>query len=248
MNTLFVGHKIIRLDAVDSTNSYTNQLLREKKLSEGTIVLTENQLKGRGQRGNEWLSKPGENLTMSLVLRPSFLTIADQYYLTKAVSLAIKELVEGVCGEKAEIKWPNDIFVNGQKIAGILIENALRSNFLQYSVVGIGLNINQVEFPAMLHATSLKKLSGQSIDIAVCLEALCSFVEANYLKLKSDKLSLDERYLKALFQRDEWKMYRYNGNSMRAKIIGVAPNGQLLLVGETGQQLTCNFQEIQFMR
>src|ERR1700722_11411390 len=144
LNTLFVGHTIIDLDKVNSTNSYLHDLLKKKTPAEGVIVWALEQYAGRGQRGNSWLSQPGVNLTFSILLEPRFLVLADQFLLTKALALGVAEFVSSLApSASVKIKWPNDIYANDCKIAGILVENILETSIIKYSIAGIGLNINQ---------------------------------------------------------------------------------------------------------
>jgi BirA family biotin operon repressor/biotin-[acetyl-CoA-carboxylase] ligase len=149
-----IGSKIIRLESVDSTNNYTANLIKEGKIDHGTVILAVDQFGGRGQRDAEWLVKPGENLTLSIFLDRVNLSVENQFRISKWISLAVVDLLASR-GIQAEIKWPNDIFVNGKKIAGMLIENSLGSSLVKSSIVGIGLNVNQTEFSGF-EATSMK--------------------------------------------------------------------------------------------
>ncbi|HZX59878.1 MAG TPA: biotin--[acetyl-CoA-carboxylase] ligase, partial [Mucilaginibacter sp.] len=119
-----------------------------KPLPDGTVIMADDQHAGRGQQNNRWHSEPGKNLTFSLLLRPSFLSVTRQFDLTRAVSMGIIEALRPFLGEKLKIKWPNDIYYEDRKMGGILIENTLQSNQIKNSVIGIGLNINQEAFPA----------------------------------------------------------------------------------------------------
>src|SRR3569832_312153 len=145
MKTLFIGQNAIYVKSLASTNSYASDLLRQIELSEGSLIYTFEQEKGRGQRGNSWESEPNKNLTLSLVLHPRFLHPFQQFLLTKITSLAVADLMAEVLAfanksHKIHIKWPNDIYVDDKKIAGILIENYLRENTIQHSVIGVGIN------------------------------------------------------------------------------------------------------------
>ncbi|MFI5140988.1 MAG: biotin--[acetyl-CoA-carboxylase] ligase [Bacteroidia bacterium] len=138
MDTLFIGQHILELDAAESTNTYATNLIKEIQVAEGTIVFTHNQTKGRGQVGNTWQAETGKNLTFSMVLHPNFLAVEKQFYLSKITSLAVFGMLTEFLNTSLydiKIKWPNDILVNDKKIAGILIENILRGNFLQSSVM-----------------------------------------------------------------------------------------------------------------
>ncbi len=163
------------------------QLLQEKDLQEGTVVITREQAEGRGQRGNKWISEAGMNLTFTIVLYPHFLEPAKQFGLSQAVSLGISDHLEKTLkGLKPRIKWPNDIYVNGGKISGILIENVLSGNKISFSLIGIGLNVNQTVFgEGVPNACSMRTLSGLEFDLEDCLSSLCACLERRYLQLKA---------------------------------------------------------------
>jgi BirA family biotin operon repressor/biotin-[acetyl-CoA-carboxylase] ligase len=243
LKTLFIGHSVKILEKVDSTNSYVHDLLSKNSLDEGFIVWGKEQYAGRGQRGNSWLSPPGVNLTFSIVLRPHFLAIKDQFWLTKAVALGVAEYVSSCLpASEVRIKWPNDIYVDGTKIAGILIENILEKALLKYSIAGIGLNVNQDVFdPSLPNATSLKLLSGKELELPVCLENLCISLERFYLELRNGHYrKLDERYHKLLYRKDVWSRFSLNGEECEGTITGVNEQGNLLINTKTGAEIKSN--------
>src|ERR1035437_6675835 len=152
METIFIGKNCIEIEKTDSTNSYLSKLLGEKTLFEGTVVITNRQEMGRGQRGTTWESEPNKNLTLSILLHPTFLRPDEQFQLNKAISLGVAGFVVGVLQVDVDvkIKWPNDIYIRNKKVAGILIENSVSGNNLQHSIIGIGINVNQEKFSAKL--------------------------------------------------------------------------------------------------
>jgi BirA family biotin operon repressor/biotin-[acetyl-CoA-carboxylase] ligase len=194
MQTLFIGQNLIELASVDSTNNYVLEMLKKADVAEGALVWAKEQTGGRGQRGNTWLSEPHRNLTFSFILLPH-LPIENQFYLTKLVSLGIVDFVSGILSQngiscEVRIKKPNDIYVNGQKISGILIENNIKGHDIVSSIIGIGLNVNQNEFKHVNNATSLSRISGKNFDLKDCLTNLCEYIEARYLQLKTNKIEL----------------------------------------------------------
>jgi BirA family transcriptional regulator, biotin operon repressor / biotin---[acetyl-CoA-carboxylase] ligase len=231
MKTLFIGRNMIHLDKVDSTNSYASDLLRQIKPAEGTIIYSFEQKNGRGQRGNSWMSEPNKNIAFSLILNPSFLHTEEQFFLTKITSLAVADLMaENLKNEdvRVKIKWPNDIYVNDRKIAGILIENTISENRIHSSIIGIGININQVQFENSINATSLKCISKKESDLKNIIEQLCDFLEARYLQLKTNKRDqLDYAYLQRLYQLEEWKKYFSKNEQFEGKIKSVSKEGKL---------------------
>ena len=247
MNTLFTGQQIIRLTEVDSTNNYTNRLLRQSVMPEGTVVVAEKQTSGKGQRGNSWVSEPGQNLTCSIFFRPDFLKAHQQFYLTKAVSLGIIYMLEHLGVENCKIKWPNDILIGGKKVCGILIENSLKGTCIQHSIVGVGLNVNQEAFSELPNATSLFLATGKKQNIDTCLALLCKYIESQYLRLKNNHFSLDQEYLGKLWQLGEWADYRGKAGNFRGCILGVNEEGKLLIELEKKEKKLYSFQEIQFV-
>ncbi|MCE3279517.1 MAG: biotin--[acetyl-CoA-carboxylase] ligase [Bacteroidetes bacterium] len=205
MQTLFIGQNSIHLTVVDSTNSYASEMLRQIRPVEGTIIYTFEQNQGRGQRGNSWHSE--------------------------IASLAVADLMAELLPKDydVKIKWPNDVYVDKRKIAGILIENVISENTLQSSIIGIGLNINQTIFETEANnATSLKLLTHKDYNLQTVMESLCGFLEARYLQLKSNKRDLiDNTYLKRLFNLNEWKNYSVQDEVFEGRIISVSAIGKL---------------------
>lgn len=240
MKTLFIGQNAIYLKSVDSTNSYATELLRQNKVSEGTIIYSFEQTNGRGQRGNSWESEPNKNVAFSAILQPHFLTADKQYLLTKITALAVTDLMAEVLKssipkERIEIKWPNDIYINEKKIGGILIENSLRDTYIQNSIIGIGININQIVFKTTTNSTSLALLTNKKFDLTETIELLCSFIEARYLQLKAEKIAtIDNDYLQRLYKLNSWNMFSVNNRLFKGKITGVSEIGKLrvLLLNE----------------
>jgi len=252
MNTLFIGRNIIELDETTSTNTHATQLIKEGNAPEGTIIWAHFQSLGRGQYGNIWQAERGKNLTFSLVIHPNFLAADKQFYLSKITSLAVLGMLTEFLPASQydiQIKWPNDILVNKHKIAGILIESILRGTFVQSSVIGIGLNINQADFGTMKRsATSLSILLKKDFDLRVILELFCKHFEALYLNLKQNKLErLNKLYLNNLYQFDEFANYKTNGETFIAKIISVEENGLLILTTEEKEPMKFNFKEVEFL-
>jgi BirA family biotin operon repressor/biotin-[acetyl-CoA-carboxylase] ligase len=233
LQTLFIGHPIKILDQVSSTNSFALDLIRESAPAEGYVVWAKEQLAGRGQRGTTWSSESGANLTFSLILRPHFLPITEQFQLTKAIALGIAGFVSHSLQNSSDvkIKWPNDIYVKNCKIAGILIENVLEQSVIKYSVVGIGLNVNQVFFdPSLPNPISLKALTGEEFNPQNCLHELCSFIEKQYLDLRATNYpQIDEAYHNLLYRRGIRHNFKLNDEMMEGQIEGVNTAGHLIL-------------------
>jgi len=249
MDTLFVGQHLFELDETESTNTYATNLIKELPVAEGSIVLTHNQTKGRGQVGNTWQAESCKNLTFSLILHPNFLAVDKQFYLSKITSLAVFGMLTDFLNPSLydiKIKWPNDILVNNRKIAGILIENMLRANFLQSSVIGVGININQQSFHNVdKQVTSLGILLQQDFDLKEMLHVFCKHFEALYLQLKQGNFNkISETYFKQLYKFDEFATYQAKEKTFTAKITHVEENGLLVLTTEHNEIAKFNFKEV----
>lgn len=251
MDTLFTGQNIIELESVDSTNSHAALCLKTGTLPEGTLILAKEQKAGKGQRGNTWITEAGKNFTGSFVLYPSFLAIEKQFILTKIVSLAVADLLALHLQNNTsiKIKWPNDIYVEGNKIAGILIENSLKQNAISTSIFGIGLNVNQENFGKEAgNATSIKIVSGKDSELKDITKKLCACLEARYLQLRTGKVELiNADYLNLLYKINEWRNYSIDNRIVEGKITGVSETGKLKMELKNGVQKEFDLKEIRFI-
>lgn len=245
-NTSFLGKDIFYLTECHSTNDVAMSLFRANLAKEGTLVICEHQTKGKGQRGNKWFSQPNMNLTFSLVLRPDFLKPNDQYILNMAVSSAIHEVIYRLT-DKVRIKWPNDIVLaDGKKLGGLLIENIIGSNQFELSIVGLGLNVNQVVFN-LPHAVSLFHLIGKEQNKEKLLSEIVLQIELWYLKLKGRKnREIGSYYLRYLYKYNEWCWFD-DGEAFLGKITGINGNGQLELEKQNTENQSYNPKQIKFI-
>ena len=226
-NTLFMGQQLYYLPVCESTNSEAQQLLIKNKATEGCTVITAEQTKGRGQRGNTWEAEPGKNITLSVILSPVFLVVRQQFYLNMAVSLGVLDLLREYGATSARVKWPNDLYVKDKKVGGILIENTINSHTLQHSIAGIGLNVNQFNF-GISTATSLAAITGSEINLQQITNRLLELLEKRYLELRNGKLAkLKYEYLQALYRYQEEHQFIVNGKRVSGSIIGVDEDGKL---------------------
>ena len=236
--TIFIGKYFKDLESIDSTNSFSADLIKKNEAKHGMVVITNKQISGKGQREKIWSSEHFMNLTFSLILKTDFLLVSQQFLLSMAISNAIleytnKKLVDS--NFKALIKWPNDILVNNQKIAGILIENTILTSNLIWSIVGIGFNLNQDEFvsssPKDFKPVSLKNLLSKKYDIINELELLCLFIEKWVMKLSSSKFEIIiETYKNNLWNSGKEIQFKDDLNVLKyGKIIGINEYGQLMI-------------------
>ena len=202
-NCLFLGSKIVRLAEVDSTNVYAAALIKTspKIITDGMVIYTDNQTNGKGQRGSTWETTPNKNLTFSLVLKPNLL-VNEQFLLSKICALGILDFLTDLGIKNTHIKWPNDIYVDNKKIAGMLLENTLKNSKIEFCVAGIGININQTVFNEHLQqATSLQLITNKSYNLTSILNQLLFFIEKRYLQLKAGKIQqINNNYTSAIHE------------------------------------------------
>lgn len=245
-DTIFTGKVVLEFESLASTNEYAQSLLANGTAYEGTLIRADYQTGGKGYSGNAWESETGKNLLMSIILKPGFLHPRRQFFLNQAISIALAETVSEVTyTEGVTIKWPNDIFYDDKKVAGILIENAVQGDQLQHSVIGIGLNVNQEKFsPQLKHVTSMRLMAGKELDIKKVQEVLCEKIEHRYLQLKNNRIEeLQKDYIKQLYRVNEESMYQADGKRFNAKIAGLTAEGKLILQVGDGHEVF-GFKEV----
>jgi BirA family biotin operon repressor/biotin-[acetyl-CoA-carboxylase] ligase len=251
MATLFIGQNKVFLPETDSTNSYAITMLKNVNCMEGTVVYTANQTKGRGQRGNEWMSEPSMNMTLSLIVKPVFLTVKKAFYLSKITALALHDVLTETLNAgqfDIKIKWPNDMLVNGKKIAGVLLENSVVEDKINWTVVGIGLNVNQTQFSGLESATSLKSCNNTDHSIESVMDLLFTHFEKWYLKLKQGKFEeINEHYHRHLFGAGGEHDFQDNTGQFRARILGVNESGLLRLEMADKSEKVYDIKEVSFI-
>ena len=245
--TAFIGQIYKYLPSCQSTNDEASALLALPNPIEGSLVTTDLQTAGRGQRGNRWESHRAENLTFSILLKPVFLVPNEQFWLTIAVSLGVHDTLRPLVGDSLRIKWPNDIYVGDQKLGGMLIENTLQRTQIAWSVAGIGLNVNQTEF-SYTTATSLQQQAPlpDGYDRPGLLALLCETIEKRYLQLRTgqrDTLKAD--YLSVLYRYQQEHPFSSNDQTFRGTITGIDPTGRLA-IQTNGHERFFDFKEVKF--
>lgn len=239
---------IISLPETDSTNEYAINLLKNERPEEGYVVLTDFQTNGKGIENNSWESERDKNLTFSLVLYPAF--AADkQFVFNKAISLGIYDFLKAELPESdVSIKWPNDIYIGNKKVCGILIQNSVIGNKLDYVVIGIGLNVNQTHFKSDApNPVSLKNTTGKDYDLREILNRLLLYIVDRYSQVTAGAFQkIEKDYQTALYRFMEWHEFTIKGDKTNARLTGTSEYGQLILETEAGQKITCDLKDVKF--
>ncbi|MGH1386245.1 biotin--[acetyl-CoA-carboxylase] ligase [Kordia sp.] len=241
--------KIIKLDAIDSTNTYLRQLSLEEKLEDFTIVTAASQSAGKGQMGTKWSSEKGKNLTFSVFKKVFCLENDEQFYISMATSLAIYKALKHFQIPKLAIKWPNDILAENEKICGILIESVIQNSKMTAAIIGIGLNVNQTDFEVNLNATSLKKITGIHFDLDEVMFHIAAQLK-KYSILITDRsfAELKLEYESLLFRKDKPSTFQNtNGDLFMGFIQGVAEDGKLNVLLEDDIMTAFDLKEIKLM-
>jgi BirA family biotin operon repressor/biotin-[acetyl-CoA-carboxylase] ligase len=245
----FVGQNLVTLKEVDSTNTFLKNILANSApVPDGTVIMAESQVAGRGQQQNKWFSSAGESLAFSILLKPDFLPISRQFCLTQVVSVSVYETLLPLVGNELKIKWPNDIYIGTSKMGGILIENQVQGYSIKNSIIGIGLNVNQTYFPDWVpNAVSLSQILQTDYDLKTLMFEICSHIEQWYVKLKHGEYSqLNEAYLGALYRLNKKGRFKVQDAIFEGTVTGVSAEG-LLQVLQNEQLTTFNLKEIQFI-
>jgi len=238
--------RIIKLDAIDSTNTYLKKLSVAGHAEDGLAVVAKLQTQGRGQMGTVWDSQEAKNLTFSVFKDVSFLEVSQHFYISMAVSLAVFEALNSLGLKDIKVKWPNDILSDNKKIAGILIENVIKMNVISGSVIGIGLNVNQTDFSGLPSASSLLLLSGQVHNLDEVLNAILKQIEIHFNYLKQEAFSfLKASYESQLFRKDKPSTFKNaEGSLFSGYIVGISNHGQLLIKVEDEIIKRFDFKEV----
>ena len=226
MISSFFSKNFIKLNEVDSTNNFLIKLNKTKRFSETIVVTADYQTNGKGRRGKSWESKYGKNLLVSILINHD-LNIEDQFKFSALISLSLRELISFYLDEEVFVKWPNDIIVDNRKIAGCIIENIVVEQKIKTSVIGIGININQLKFKKYVpEATSLAKIKNCEFDINQIKNKLLQLIEEFYLKIDDDIVKVYNKYL---FKKNKSFDFMINEKKDKGVIVSVNNQGELLI-------------------
>ncbi len=223
-----IGHTIIQLEQINSTNSYAIDNIQANLAAHGMVYFAHHQTQGKGQRGKQWHSEPGSNLILSAVVDTKPLQLIDNFALSAAVALACHELFNKYARHDTFIKWPNDIYWNDRKAGGILIENLVRGNKWQWAIIGIGININQTQFDALQKAVSLKQITGTTFSVIDLAKELCSILNTYYqLLLSGHTDALLTAYNTVLYKQNQLVKLKKQATIFECRVLQVTKHGRL---------------------
>jgi len=238
--------KVIHIDETASTNAWLRSFYSKENRREGgrifLVAWAEYQTAGKGCGSNSWESERGKNLTFSMLIHPTEITAQQQFRITEITSVALCETLERYLGQRVEIKWPNDIYVGDRKICGMLIENRLQGSMIKDCIIGIGLNVNQMQFLSDApNPVSVKQLTGQETDRAEMLEAFLAAFDAAWTL---ETVSAD--YRQRLYRRVGRHEFEDSEGRFMAEMVCVEDDGHLVLRDDNGRQRRYAFKEVVF--
>lgn len=243
-----IGSQIIHLDNIDSTNNYANLLIQTKRQLHGVAIFAKYQTAGKGQKGNFWESKYGENLTFSLILEPEELVIPKQFLISQAISLGICDYLQNKTDHNVKIKWPNDIYVENNKICGILIETKWMGEYIKNAIAGIGININQEHFESDApNPISLFNITDKKYMLEEVERNLLDSLEKRWEQMEQDPEQINNDYHDMLYLKDLWANFQDSGETFSGMIIGVNEIGQLHIQKKDTSDHFYNFKEVKLL-
>lgn len=240
--------RIVKLHTIDSTNNYLKEVAKSENLQTDMVVWALEQTNGRGQMGTVWETEAGKNLTFSIFRKVKRITVAQQFYVTMAASLAVKAVLEKLLIKNVTVKWPNDILSDKKKICGILIESVIKKGKLDALILGVGLNVNQTDFGGVSRATSIKQQTGIHFDLEEILQLLLEQFHHFVDLLLNDRLDdIKQTYEADLFRKNKPSTFVKDNKQFVGIIKGVTPLGKLMVQEEDDILNTYDLKEIQLL-
>ncbi|MCW5900359.1 MAG: biotin--[acetyl-CoA-carboxylase] ligase [Flavobacteriales bacterium] len=241
-----IGVTLIELPSVESTNRTIAGMAVRSELPHGAVLLAHEQTAGRGQRGRQWISAAGLDLTFSLLLRPQDMRADEQFIIAQVAALAVHDTLVGHVPGAVRIKWPNDVLVERRKVAGILIENELIGDRVGQSIVGIGLNVNSRDLDAGLHATSMCLETGGTLDRMAVFGQLMEHLRRRYAQGKEAPARLRADYAERLWARGRWADMLLDGQPASLRPMDVDGLGRLLVEHPDGSVRAHGLDRLRF--
>jgi BirA family biotin operon repressor/biotin-[acetyl-CoA-carboxylase] ligase len=245
---MIIGSNLIYCENLTSTNTRASELLKKNDLPEGTVIHSDFQTAGRGQPGNRWESEKGKNLLISIILYPESVAPGEQFLISMTLSLGICDFIDRhLAGSK--VKWPNDIYVKDDKIAGLLIESSIMGETIESAIAGIGFNLNQIKFTdETRNPVSLKMITGMEYDREVSMKQLLSDLDKRYkLLLYGDRKNIRIDYISRLYRFNEKHKYKAGNGIFTGSIKDISDSGILSIENENGKIRGFSFKEIDFV-
>ena len=225
-----IGSPFIELQQVESTNNYAIGALHAGMAQHGTAVFAHHQTAGKGQRNKQWLSNANENIALSIIIKPSNIALSQSFLFSMATAIAVKSFLKTYVGDGLTVKWPNDIYWRDRKAAGILIENIVRGTEWKWSVVGIGINVNQTTFYDLdVKAVSLKQITGKNYNPLILAKELCTYLEEAFILLQNSPEQIATLYKNSLYKLGESVRLKIGPRLFNAIIKDVSEIGQLVV-------------------
>ena len=240
--------KIIKLDTINSTNSYLRELAIHQDVDNFTVVSAKHQSEGKGQIDKKWITEPNKNLTFNILIKEKY-QIQYKKYINIAVSLALHDWFTQKKIKNLSIKWPNDIMAGSKKLSGILIETMIRGSKIYHTVIGIGINVNQQQFSSEIKsASSLLLETSKTYDLDLLLLEILPIIQNRIQDFLSGKFKeLEEAYSKLLYRKDIPSNFVDNqGNRFAGSITGISQDGNLLISTENGSVREFGIKEVAF--
>jgi BirA family biotin operon repressor/biotin-[acetyl-CoA-carboxylase] ligase len=240
---------LVKLNAINSTNSYLKKLSKDLDISNWTVITAEYQTVGRGQMQTKWESEKGKNLICSVLIRLKDLKVQDQFYLNCAISLGIFNVLKGYNLKQLRIKWPNDIMSVNKKLGGVLIENSLTNNIIYQTVIGIGINVNQEIFINLPKASSMKQLLKRDFDRDILLNQIIVSLEEQISRLEQKNFTpLHRDYEAVLYKKNIPNLFEQEDKKkFMGKILGISEQGNLIIEKENQSVREYGFKEIKLL-
>ncbi|WP_293895957.1 biotin--[acetyl-CoA-carboxylase] ligase [Flavobacterium sp.] len=239
---------LIKLNAIDSTNDFLKHLFKESAVEDYTIVIAKEQTKGKGQMGAKWISEPGKNLIMSVLVKGIQPNNHNIYDFNIAVAVSVLQVLKNIQIPNVAIKWPNDIMADSKKVAGILIENIIKPDGSFTAIIGIGLNLNQTNFENLPQATSLKCITGKTYEQEAIAILIKDSLEVNSVTLKNHPDSLWKEYDDSLFKKDYPSPFEdKNGNRFMGIIKKVTRDGKLEVMLDDDRTMHFEVKELKML-
>ena len=233
-NSIHNDFQLKYFDELKSTNDFAWNLISNSNPNQNLVIITGNQTEGKGQYDRSWHADPNKNVTMSVIMSPSNLLLKKAFYLNILASVSILRAIQKLTGIMLNIKWPNDIYFKEKKLGGILIKNKVIQNHIRYTVIGIGINVNQLTFlPSLLNPISIKNILSQETSISALIKGILDELRESIESLRSGKINeLHLYYVDHLFGKDQERTFKINGKNRIMTIKNVLPEGRINLTDE----------------